>query len=198
MAVPRQWKGETAVLIASGPSLTPDDVNYCQNKARVVVINDNYRLAPWADLLYAADGPWWHEHKGVPEFQGQKWTQDDHAARKFGLNYIACKYQPGISHDSSVIHAGFNSGFQALNLVYLMGVKRVILLGFDMKLGKSGKKHWFGDHPAPLNKNFHATRWADCMDKVARRYEKAGVVVINASRETALKEYRRAKLADCL
>lgn len=198
MAVPRQWKGETVVLIASGPSLCQEDVDYCNGKARVVVINDNWQKAPWADLLYAADGPWWHHHNGAPEFKGQKWTQDEFAAQQYGLNHVFCKYQPSISHDSSVIHAGFNSGFQALNLVYLMGVKRAILLGYDMKLGHRGRKHWFGDHPQPLNKIFDVAKWRRSMDKAAHRYKDAGLDVINASRDTALTEYRRASLADCL
>lgn len=50
---------DTIVCVASGESLTRADVNYCRGKARVLAINDNYRIAPWADWLYACDGRWW-------------------------------------------------------------------------------------------------------------------------------------------
>ena len=57
--VPRAWVDETAVCIASGPSLTQADVDYVRGKARVIVVNNGYLLAPWADVLYAADARWW-------------------------------------------------------------------------------------------------------------------------------------------
>jgi hypothetical protein len=42
------------VCVASGHSLTKEDVEYCKGKAKVYIVNDGYKLAPWADLLYAA------------------------------------------------------------------------------------------------------------------------------------------------
>jgi hypothetical protein len=52
------WAGETAVLVASGPSLCPSDVDRVRGRARVIAVNDGYRLAPWADVLYACDRRW--------------------------------------------------------------------------------------------------------------------------------------------
>ena len=49
--IPRDWVGDPAVVIASGPSLTQDYVDYCRGRAWVVVVNDNSRRAPWADVL---------------------------------------------------------------------------------------------------------------------------------------------------
>lgn len=195
MVIPLQWKNETVVCVASGPSLLKEDVEYCRGRAKIAVVNDNYKLID-ADLLYAADLQWWDYHNGVPEFTGQKWTQDEKAAKKYNLNHVAGKWQPGISHSSDFIHYGFNSGFQLVNLVYLMGARKIILLGFDMKFNK--KSHWFGDHPEPLNRPADYHKWAKIMDKAARRYEKAGVEVINCSRDTGLTEYKRALIHDCL
>lgn len=195
--IPACFKGETIVVIAGGPSLTPEDVNYCQGRARVAVVNDGYRLAPWADLLYAADGPWWDHHEGVPDFSGQKWTQDKPSAKKYGLQWTDGRWNPSISTDPNMIHYGWNSGFQCCNLVFLMGVRRIILLGFDMQQ-TGDKKHWFGDHPGALNKDSEYFRFAAFMDSAAPRFMKHGCEVINCSRETALKEYRRERLADCI
>lgn len=61
------WKGRTAVLIAGGPSLTTEDVEIVRqarmaDRVRVIVVNDAYLLAPWADAHYAGDRRWhgWH------------------------------------------------------------------------------------------------------------------------------------------
>lgn len=195
--IPRCWKRETVVVVASGPSLTPEDVYYCKGKARVAVINDNVRLASWADLLYAADYPWWKLYDGVPDFEGQKWTQDQRAAEEFDLNHTKGFWRNGISRDQNFIHYGRNSGFQCCNLVFLMGVKRILLLGFDMQ--KTDRKmHWFGNHPNTLHRQSEHGKWVVLMDKAAIYYEKAGVEVINCTRETALKKYERKPITDCL
>lgn len=195
--IPRCFEGETLVVIASGASLTKEDVDYCQGKVNAVVVNDNYKLAPWAKLLYAADGPWWDEYGGVPEFSGQKWTQDKEAAEKYRINYIEGYWNEGISTDPRHIHYGWNSGFQCCNLVFLMGARRLLLLGFDMKM-TAGKRHWFGDHPEKLNKESGYNKWVDSMDGAAAGYARAGCEVINCSRETSLLQYKRAAIVDCI
>jgi len=42
----------------------------------VLAINDAYRLAPWADWLYACDDRWWrfHHEAVAAGFQGECWT----------------------------------------------------------------------------------------------------------------------------
>lgn len=195
--IPRCFKGETVVVIASGASLTKEDVEFCRGKARVAVVNDNYKLAPFADLLYAADPEWWDYH--IPllgEFKGEKWTQCEFSAPKHNLNHVMGYWRHGPSLDRNHIHYGMNSGFQCVNLVFLMGAKRIILLGFDMQM-TGGKRHWFGNHPGALDRNSQYEKWARYMDNAALKYARAGCEILNASRETALKEYRRVSLADC-
>jgi hypothetical protein len=79
-SVPKLCPGGTVVCIGGGPSLTRDDVDYCRGKAFVIAINDAYKLAPWADALYACDGLWWRWHKGVPSFDGPKFALTKPAA----------------------------------------------------------------------------------------------------------------------
>ena len=197
MPVERQWDGQTAVLIASGPSLTQADVDYCQGKARVLVVNDNYRLAPWADALYACDPTWWVAHKGVPDFAGQKWTQSLPAAQRWGLLHIEGDREPGLSRDPNLIHFGSNSGYQAINLAVHFGARRLLLLGYDMQR-TGGRSHWFGDHPTGLNNHSDYVNFAHNFNTLPPGLEMAGVEVINCSRETALTCFPRRKLTDVL
>lgn len=188
-----KWEGETAVAIASGASLTQEDVDYCKGKARVCVVNDNYRLAHWADLLYACDLEWWDYHK--PDFAGQKWTVNNAAAEKHNLNHITGHSAQGLSMDNSFIHFGRNSGFQLLNLLAHFGVSRILLLGYDFQ-ETSGKKHWFGNHPFPLH---NMNRWDSSLKAIngaAPDFQKLGIEVVNCSRESAITAYRRSTIQE--
>lgn len=187
---------KTAICIASGPSLTQADVDYCRGKGKVYVVNDCYKLAPWADVLYACDYEWWKHHNGVPDFQGEKWTISHPAWAEYKLNLVG--NLPATSPWSDRpghIATGRNSGFQALNLAVLQGAERVILLGYDMGLADDGKRHWFGEHPGQLKKQSDYARWIECF-RLASRF--IPVPVINCTRRTALDCFPLARLEDTL
>lgn len=187
------WKGKTAVAIASGASLTQEDIDYCKDKARVCVVNDNYRLAPWADLLYACDLQWWDYHK--PDFAGQKWTVDDEAAQKYNLNHITGHSRSGLSLDRSFIHFGRNSGFQLLNLLAHAGVSRILLLGYDFQ-ETAGKKHWFGSHPFPLHNMNDWRNSLRAINDASKDFNTLGIEVVNCSRNSAITAYRRSTVQE--
>ena len=183
-----------------------------RGKYRVIAINDNYSLAPWADLLYACDASWWDLHQGCLSFAGERWTQaynpvlalkqpleaekQKKIIKKYGLKYVFGDHNPSISNDPRLIHYGHNSGFQALNLAMHLGARRIILLGYDMKLDKSGKRHWFGEHPPQIAKNSNYKSFAAAFSEAASDILAAGVEVINCSRDTALTCFVRANIED--
>ena len=185
------WEGDTVLCIASGPSIDTDDIDYARGKCRVIVINDNYQLASWADLLYACDLKWWDWHKGVPDFEGMKYTMDKVAAKKYDLDYV--KGEAGEGLNTSHIHTGSNSGFQAINLAYLFGAKRILLTGYDMHVNKNGASHWFGNHPDLIISNYQ--RWIKGFDQVAKQNL---VEIINCTRDTSLKCFPQMRLQDAL
>ena len=44
----KQWDGRTVVVLASGPSMTQQDADYVEGKAKTITVNSSFRLAPWA------------------------------------------------------------------------------------------------------------------------------------------------------
>lgn len=132
--------------MGSGAGLKRKEVEYCAGRCRVIAINDTWRAAPWADLLYACDLNWWKVHDGAPGFLNEKWTRDQKAALQFGLHYIRSEDKPGMSREPGIIYQGGTSGYQALNLALQFGAARILLLGFDYH-----GAHWFGAHPVPLS-----------------------------------------------
>lgn len=196
----------TVVVAASGPSF--DEAQAAEigalraaDRVRVVVVNDNYRRVPAADLLYACDGRWWiHNLPAVRAsgFAGELWTQDEAAARKYGLCRIRHTARPGLTRTADTVHGGGNSGYQAINLAYLFGARRIALVGFDMQ-PTGGAAHWFGRHPVPdLDRRLPFATWIPRFRDLARDLAAEGVDVVNATRETALTCFRRATLADFL
>jgi len=99
--------------------------------------------------------------------------------------------------DYGYIASGGNSGYQAINLAYMLGAERIILLGFDMQK-TGGKAHWHGDHIAGLGNAENVSGWVKNFDALAKDLELLGVEVINCSRETALKCFKRALITEVI
>lgn len=186
--IPRCFEGGAVVCIGGGPSMTMEDVEYCQMvRIPAIAVNNAYHLAPWASILYAADDIWWRHHiRDVDaKFHGQRWTQSITAAKEFGLNHIILSDLPGLSDDPNTIHSGGNSGYQALNIAYLTGAVRIVLLGYDCQR-TNGMDHWFGKHPGNLNQGMDFDDWIEAFRSAAAHLRMADVGVVNASRQTAL------------
>lgn len=176
------------VCIASGPSLTPQD---CETVRRwreagsgraVIVVNTTFRLAPWADVLYAMDASWWNAHLDEVRrtFRGRlvnPWRE------MRGVERVRFEHRR-------------NSGAGAISLAAHWGARRVVLLGYDCQR-TGGQTHWHGDHPRGLGNAGTIGLWPAIFARLAKSL--AGrVTVINATRETALTCFERRPLAEAL
>lgn len=201
------WTGCAVTIIASGPSKTREDCELVRawrdadkSGRRVIVINRSYETAMFADVLYACDEPWWEKY--IPDvrasgFAGQLWTQDKRAADKYdGVHYVPSQRNAGLSR-KTFIYQGGNGGYQAINLAYLWGARRMILLGLDMQ-ATNGRKHDHPDYPQGLDKHSPFPAWREQFDVLAKDLAKDGCDVVNATRETALTCFTRVALEDAL
>lgn len=195
---------KTAICIASGPSLTRDDVNAVRGHGRVYVVKECCHLSPWADVLYAADTDWWQNNAGCPYFEGEKWTVSHEAATQFCLNHINYRNDIPWSNEQGLIASGGNSGFQAINLAALDLIrlypdepKRIILLGYDMGYIKGQDKHWW-DQELPRESRY--SNYADWLKRMAAAvpYIPLDIQILNASRQTAINCFPQVNLGDVL
>jgi hypothetical protein len=118
-------------------------------------------------------------------FKGEKWTVSAAARDRYDLHWIYGMDRPGLSKDPTFIHTGKNSGYQAMSLAALFGVKRILLLGFDFQRS-GGRTHWHGDHPRGLGNGGQYPTWVRAMNELARDLERAQIEVINCSRKSAI------------
>lgn len=197
------WASKPCIIAASGPSLTPDVAEQCRaahaaGTHNVAVVNDAFKLLPFADLLYACDQAWWNVHNGCPQFQGQKWSSQHHrmenrqpvnekraVAKKYNLQLIHGRHADGFCFEPGVIHYGSNSGFQCVNLILQFGATEIILVGFDMR-SVNGKRHFFGNHPRPLNNTANYEQWVPHFAKAAKTMP-SHIRIINATPDSAIK-----------
>lgn len=157
-------------------------------------------MLPDADYLYACDRQWWDIHLAEVRkvFTGKLYTQwhdsegkDRAWAESEGITAIQGCHAKGLGSD--LLHFNSNSGAQAINLAYLLGATRIILLGYDM--GATGNTHWFGDHPKGL-RNGKYEQYVETFTRLAEDLKRAGVEVINCTRQTALTQFRRSTITD--
>ena len=195
------WSGDVVAIVAGGESVIPEAVDSLRGRCRVAVINNSYQLAPWADLLYAADGKWWEYHVAARGFSGLKVTPDAAAARRYGLNRVSLVPETAeecarifLGGDGSIGHGG-NGGFQTVNLVTAFGARRQIWIGLDFC-----GEHWHGKHPDALKNPRPQTleKWRKRLDGQADELKRLGVEVLNVSSTSALTNYRKCSLPEAL
>lgn len=187
--VPREWIGETAFLLGGGPSLKGFNSEILRGHGRVVAINSSYIICPWAHVLYYCDRTWWRNHREdvLANYSGQYRVSLTCAEdgtkllRNAGLN--------GLSIDPSALVHGTNSGYQAIGLAFHFGVKRIVLLGFDMRVTQNGSHH----HPPHIeglnDEQFHRMLTETMLPRFPSLVEplrKAGIEVIQATPKSAL------------
>lgn len=205
--IPQRYKDGIAVLIGSGPSLTERQVALCRQphvdgQLAVMGCNDAYRICPFLDTLYAADGRWIDHHRqrmieSALFDQVQFWTPDEKAAGYYPeWNLVKCKPLPGLSVDRGLVHSGNHSGYQLVNVAYLMGCRTIILIGYDCK---NGGYHWFGEHPeGTMRVRSNFARWAAGFNAVADQAAGLNLRIFNATPGSGISAFPMVDLAEAL
>jgi len=202
-SVPRLLEGGTVLVMGSGPSLNQSDVDLARaHVSAVIAVNDSYKLAPDADVLYAADARWWGWHKGAsahvtgggvkyPAFTGRYKYALTAVPGYPDVQVLRRGPQTGLTLDPGRVALGLNGAYQSINVAVHLGASRVLLLGVDMQGG-----HFFGRHP-----NNSGPPFSMCLQRFQTMVEplkQAGVEVLNCSRKTALKAFPRVELEQAI
>lgn len=164
MNIERIFDGETAIICGTGPSITPDVIAMCNKakadgKVRLFGMNHNY-VDFDLDLLHACNYQlydyYYPRDEQLRDGKFLKYTTRPELEGKYpGVNYIKEVWLPGLSTDPLTVHAHHGTSCQVMNLALHYGIKKMLLIGFDMR--HKGKRHYFGDgeYPEPLQ---HFTR----------------------------------------
>jgi hypothetical protein len=211
-SVPKSWVGETCVIIAGGPSLRTQDFSPLNKyRPQIITVNDSWRLRPAANVLYFCDTKWWEQQIYANHFcvndrvrfhdliyngnwiKGGEGFEDHPQVQK--LKFTG---QQGLETDPTGLRHGSNSTYQAMNLAYHFGVKKIILLGVDMRISESGKSHWHDEHRALGFHNVIKNTMLPQFQHLVEPLKAAGVEVINATPGSALTLWEHKSLEDAL
>ncbi len=161
------YDGETAVLVATGPSVNNQITEIHKAKkhgARLITVNNAYEIAPFTDAHISCNLDWWRYYwpKSVTlrEMECPKFTWYKDVADDYGIQYVKAIVKDGLSTDPRILHINHGSGPMAINLALHLGIKKLLLVGHDMKFSRnyngqakkvgSSKRHFFGEYPKQL------------------------------------------------
>lgn len=196
------WRGKAVAIVASGPSAKKAGVGALKGRLPVLAIKKSIELAPFADVVYGCDGPWWRDVRGLPAFKGVRICYDVQACDQYGLQRVEIPDKLSnrlLFGEVGKIGAAGNSGFQAINLALQFGARRLLLIGFDVH-GRSGE-HWYGRNGwgfanNPTDDNYR--RWRAAFEAAAVDISERGIEVINASPYSDLRCFPKMTISEAL
>lgn len=200
------WPGETVVVIGGGTSLRGFDWSSISNQ-RVIGVNDAFMLGGWVDWTIFGDDGWYRKYRSdimyhpgdflaltnapMEDFPGNvKWM-----GREFGK----------VSDGSNGKLVWFNNtGMSGINLAACFGAARILLLGYDMKLGVNPstgepEANWHVNHmDMPRAESY--TGWLKQAPMLLKGMNETfpDTVVLNCNPDSELDIWPRVRLEDVL
>lgn len=183
----------------------------------VIGINVAYQFGSWVDVCFFGDKRFFLNHKnGLLSYKGLVVSSNTFVAKQ-NLSWI--KYLPleikrdkptndrnlGISTHRKAVSWNYNSGSSAISLAAWMGVKRIILVGFDMTLGENNAQHFHNEYAdksakprvrrkkeLPFNKHLAGFPF------IKRDADNMGIEIINTSLNSVIKDFPKVHIKELL
>lgn len=206
--IPKLWPESTIFILGGGPSL--NDVNFDLIKSKKVIAVNNaygdpvheneklrkYTPRPWVDVCYFGDERWYDWHKKyLKDFTGLLVTTRDKFHGRAGMYGVKRGKPEGIDERPSRISWNRSSGASAINLAYHLGARKIVLLGFDMRL-IDGAANWHNDHRVVIKDPY--ARFLKPFTIIARDAKKLNLQIINATENSALTHFPYVSLEEIL
>jgi len=213
-------EGETAILAATGPSVKEQvkEIRDAKsgNRCKIITVNNSYELFPFADAHISCNLDWWRHYwpksailreMGCPKFTWYKKIADE-----YGIQYVKAIVKDGLSTDPQILHINHGSGPMGINLALHLGVKKLLLVGHDMKFAKdyngrikkagSTDRHFFGEYPKQLQHwpsvkvggNGNLNGLIEVYNKIAKQLPSLDMKIINCTPNSVLKSFPMSTL----
>jgi hypothetical protein len=222
------WEGGECWIIGGGPSIprefgVPESVidQVVKRQApintyspylspihgrHVIGVNAAFYIGTWIDIVFFGDYGFYSKNvKQLLEFPNLRVTCATKGRDKMaGVKFVARdgKQRFGISNKPNHVSWNINSGASAIGLAYHLGVKRIYLLGFDMKLGNDNIQHWH-DHYKRGVRNLHPSklpfhRHLEGFPKIVSDAKRLGLEIVNVCPDSAIEGFPKVRLKDVI
>ena len=165
---------------------------------RVLAIGEaGLYLFPDADWFYHCDAKFWQHYVGLGRFS-QKQLDRSYSILEPEL-VTQLHVVPGTEFQTEWprVWQGTNSGFQAINLAYHLGLKRVGLVGYNAQR-VDGQTHFFTGRDPKLIMNSPYAVFADTFTLGAPSAKEAGMEIINCTTRSAVSCFPKQSLDEFL
>jgi hypothetical protein len=158
---------------------------------------------PQATVLFSADTQWiLKRRKEIAEFAGEKYlcvcASEPLGAPIPGVTYLEKRFDAGLSTDPTGLHVRGTSGYAALNLAFLKGAKRILLLGYDFNQD-NGQAHWYPDGARATAVGTEALQdWAEEFTLAEKQLQRSGVLVLNYSPGSRIRCFQKVPIKPLL
>lgn len=228
--VPHLWDEGDVWILGGGPSVTqqfgiPNDIvqkvfegslppsvyspymSFLHDR-HVIGINAAYLIGDWIDIVFFGDVGFFLKHQnGLAKFNGIKVSCHPQADKQSWIKFTPrdTHHPKGISDNPRMVSWNGNSGAAAISIAANMGAKRIILLGFDMKLNDAKQQHWHNvygrNHANPNPKKPHHLpfeRHLRCFAEIAKDAKRRDIEILNCCPDSAIKEFPKFTLKELL
>ena len=194
--IPRIWEGATCFILGGGPSLSKVPFEQLHDK-RVIALNDAYKLHQW-DCMYFKDKIWYNRESSANDsrpnsevlhtFAGLKVTSCEQLLGEKGLKVCGRGERDGIEPRLNYLCKGASAGQEAINLAVRLGVAKIALLGYDMRV--VDKRHnWHSNHRREIPVSVYTDKFIPKFRGLQESALDVGVEVVNCTEDSGLKEF---------
>jgi len=175
----------------------------------VIAINVAFRIGDWIDMVFFGDGGFYLANKvALAKFPGLKVSCHSHVCKDNWVKFLARdgKKPRGISSTPYLVSWNGNSGAAAVSVAVHAGAKRVILLGFDMKLNNSNQQHYHNAYGRGIiniqdphkRRKLPFDRHLRGFPIIAQDAGRMGIEIINASPESVISCFRKMTVKEII
>lgn len=204
-SVPRVYEERTVFVIGGGPSIKHTPLNLIKDRP-VVGCNDAFRLGTWVDWLIFADKRWWSwNYEEVAKWPNRERVVslcpqllDDRVDKWPWLKIVRRdEARFGLSVEQDTICWNRGCGGAAINLAFLLGARRIVLLGFDMRMVE-GKHNWHDHHQKTERDKIYQNSMMPFLKPMSDAMKVTGIQIVNATPGSAMNLFTTMSLEKVL
>lgn len=185
----KSWQGQEVFIVGGGESLKGFDWDLLK-PLRTIGCNDAYLHG--TDICIFGDKRWFEFHQKALENYGGIVFTNCPQVQKSKLPWLWLLRREARGLHNGALGWNKNTGASAVNLALILGAAKIYLLGFDMKLSKTGESNWHENKLMKSNKKVYPEflKGFKCVAQNLRtKYPE--VEVINVTDDSALNEFSK-------